>query len=185
MEYIYIYEYMNLNYGRDFWIPLKLGNACIIGQTIRQKRRVSISQAMMGMTWACQVVRKERSFSNLQIRWGAKNTKGLGWFPIWGTKNPGQKNGGWVGKSYEKHQPWILDYMIVDGRLAIQKIQKWHWDSHVPQSASERLVHGVAMKNQQLGMFKDPLGPHLWGQVMPAKNEDPNFHLAKTFSHFL
>lgn len=100
---------MNLNYGRDFWIPLKLGNTCIIGQTIRQKRHVSISQAMMGMTWACQVVRKERSFSNLQIRWGAKNTKGLGWFPIWGTTNPGQKNGGWVGKSYEKHQPWVLE----------------------------------------------------------------------------
>lgn len=85
---------MNLIYGRYFWIPLKLGNTCIIGQTIRQKRRVSISQAMMGMTWACQVVRKERSFSNLQIRWGAKNTKGLGWFPIWGTKNPGQKKRG-------------------------------------------------------------------------------------------
>ena len=94
MEYKYLYEYMNLNYGRDFWIPLMLGNTCIIGQTIRQKRHVSISQAMMGTTWACQVVRKERSFSNLQIRWGAKNTKGLGWFPIWETKNSGQKKGG-------------------------------------------------------------------------------------------
>lgn len=160
---------MNLKYGRDLWIWLKLGNTCIIGQTIRQTRHVSISQAMMGMTWACQVVRKERSFSNLQIRWGAKNTKGLGWFPIWGTRALHKKRG--VG--LENHMKNI-------NRGCLTLHDCWWKTRHSKDTKATLRLTCTPIYTWTVGAwccYKKP--PHLWGQVPPAKNEDPNFHLAK------